>query len=1808
MALDTPNTDTRGESFMSTTQLFKSIVVVLVLAGLFISSTPSFGATYTSPRALAVGDIFRVTTDGFTGDEATAQPKTDANNGLNGDNPYYQRTNVARAHCGGVGCHWYTSNHQEVGEPDPNGPQWVDYKPPFDILGIGRYRVRAYYKGKDNRATYEAQYILTHTGGTYTVGRVQQTATDTLGEVDMGTWDLGPTGYLRVNDPGPNSISFMYCDFTYMGPTDMQAPSVPTNVQATSSASTIMHITWTASTDNLAVAGYKIFRNGTQVGTSTTTSYTDTGLTASTAYSYTVSAYDTVGNNSAQSSPPAVGTTLATDSTPPSVPTNVQTGTVSGSTVQLTWTASTDNRGVLGYRIFRNGGQVGTSATTSFTDGGLLASTSYSYTVAAYDGDGNSSAQSSPPAVVTTSGAIIVSSLVPTNYVVTNFDINSLIFIDRTYTITSMPAKHRGRLGIRTANDDKDNASLDFHFTVNQPVEVYLCLRSVLTPSTPLLSGFVDTGDEILTTDLSPDYTIWRKTYSAGVVSLGPKPSAGDTKSMYFVLLGYPEIPDSEAPSVPTNVTATAQSPTSIQVSWTASTDDVAVAGYKIFRNGNQVGTSTSTSYTNSGLQPETTYSYTVSAHDAVGNNSAQSSPPATATTPADTVPPSITQHPQAQTICDGATATFTVAAAGSGTLSYQWQRNGSNLTNGGHYSGATTATLIISDADSNDEGSFRCVVTSAFGTATSNAADLTLQECSGIMGISQSKHFVTYNNQTVFMVGDNATQTMMQNKNMNYRQWVDDCDARGIRSVHIWSFVPPRQKQDGSKIESRWGYVYPGATPWARNTSGSLATDQLYRWNLRTFDESAGGYWQRLRDLCAYAKTKNMLVGITVFFGWPKDDADWLYHPFNSVNGGHLTTKTDVAQIYSPGTEVFTETWSDAWPNTKKTQWVWEKFSKKLIDDCGSMGNVWFEFMDEHSYTEGNMGDHFLTFFKSRGMIWGDWDARRSNVDIVYQQPSGTDKNSGTVTYVTKTPTRPFVMLESGPYMGTDFRTAFWTTAIGGGHYHYQSDSDQETATTGCMGYDPNVANSNRTAYKSRLSWLGHCSRLFNEHVTYIDQLVPSNGLCSSGIYALAYPGREYVAYAKIGSTSTFTVNLGAVAGTAICRWYNPQTGVYGTQFTRSGGSTQSFTKPDANDWALHITTVMDTQPPSVPTNVTAVAQTAVRILVSWTASTDDVGVTGYRIYRNGIQVGTSATTSYADTGLSPETSYSYTVAAYDGAGNLSAQSSPPVIGTTPAGDGQAPSVPTNVSAAPQSTSSILITWTASTDNVGVTGYRVYRNGTQVGTPTGTSYTDTGLTQNTTYSYTVSANDAMGNNSAQSSPPAVATTWSATTVTLMKANFNESDIDSRWTIMKTGCTVDATGTVAHSTSADACGTPAGFAYRQVSTGGDRCMIWKSAFSSAGYTDVKLTFWHRCDTGRTIRAHVLRNGTWTQVADVGSATEWTMHEVDLTGTITGLRIDLVVGTSSATARVDCISITAVSPDTSAPTVPANVMATPQSVSAVNVTWTASADNVGVAGYKIFRNGGQVGTSATTSYTDSGLAAGTTYSYTVSAYDGAGNNSAQSSPAAVATTFSPVDIAVAKQQGNGEDVVVAGKVVTAIFGTYFYVEEQDRFSGIKVVPLQMPEEMDVNDLVNVSGKIGTDNGERYIYDAVVTSAEGSGDVNPVGVSNSGVGGGNWMYNSETGAGQRGIQDAVGSNNIGLLITTWGRFTYVDASTFVVDDGSGNPIRCAAPVPARVTLNDEWQYVAVTGISSCEDDDGEIHRKLLVRGQNDIVPIQ
>ena len=175
-------------------------------------------------------------------------------------------------------------------------------------------------------------------------------------------------------------------------PGDTTAPSVPANFTAVLSGTTA-NLSWTASTDNTAVTGYRITLNGALHTTVLNTFYNGTNLAPGT-YTYTVAAMDGAGNvsNPSNSASVTVAPPPLTDTTAPSVPANLVT-TIVGTTISLSWAISTDDTAVTGYRVTRNGTVRGTTTDTGFLDSNLAAGT-YTYTVAAFDGAGNTSGQS----------------------------------------------------------------------------------------------------------------------------------------------------------------------------------------------------------------------------------------------------------------------------------------------------------------------------------------------------------------------------------------------------------------------------------------------------------------------------------------------------------------------------------------------------------------------------------------------------------------------------------------------------------------------------------------------------------------------------------------------------------------------------------------------------------------------------------------------------------------------------------------------------------------------------------------------------------------------------------------------------------------------------------------------------------------------------------------------------------------------------------------------------------------------------------------------------------------------------------------------------------------------------------------------------------------------------------------------------------------------------------------------------------------------------------------------------------------------
>lgn len=263
--------------------------------------------------------------------------------------------------------------------------------------------------------------------------------------------------------------------------TDKTPPTTPTSLTSPSQTTTSNSLSWGAATDNVRVVGYKIYRNGSMVGTATGTTYTDTSLAPKTSYIYSVAAYDAAGNESAKTT--TINVTTKPDTAPPQAPPAPTMSTRSHTSIVINWTPTTDNVKTTGYNIFRDGAKVATvTSGTSYTNSGLVPGKNYSFNVSAFDATGNESTRS--------------------------------------------PAS------------------------------------------------------------------------------------------------SFSTVPDTTKPTAPTTLTSPFQAGSTISLSWKASTDDIGIAGYNIYRNGVKIGTSTTTSYSNSGLTPSTAYSFSVSAFDTSGNES----------------------------------------------------------------------------------------------------------------------------------------------------------------------------------------------------------------------------------------------------------------------------------------------------------------------------------------------------------------------------------------------------------------------------------------------------------------------------------------------------------------------------------------------------------------------------------------------------------------------------------------------------------------------------------------------------------------------------------------------------------------------------------------------------------------------------------------------------------------------------------------------------------------------------------------------------------------------------------------------------------------------------------------------------------------------------------------------------------------------------------------------------------------------------------------------------------------------------------
>jgi hypothetical protein len=344
--------------------------------------------------------------------------------------------------------------------------------------------------------------------------------------------------------------------------------------------------------------------------------------------------------------PQLVVTTGATDTGPPTAPTNLGATAVSGTRVDLSWTASADDIGVAGYEIFREGSPLTTvGVATAYSDTTVSPNLSYSYQVRAFDAVGNRSGFSNTANVTTPSASgsttftAVADAMVQEANPSTNYGTSTALRVDagsdpdvETYlrfTTTGVSGTvQSAKLRLYVTSSTADAPAVFTTAHTWGETTITWANRTARVGAGVDDKGSVSSGayvewnvTSLVTGNATYDFVL------AGTSSDGIDFQSREGTNKPQLVVSTQVTTDGQAPTAPTNLSATALSGTRVDLTWTASTDNVAVANYLVFRGTTQIATvdDTVTAYPDTTVSPNTTYSYTVKARDGVGNVSGAS-------------------------------------------------------------------------------------------------------------------------------------------------------------------------------------------------------------------------------------------------------------------------------------------------------------------------------------------------------------------------------------------------------------------------------------------------------------------------------------------------------------------------------------------------------------------------------------------------------------------------------------------------------------------------------------------------------------------------------------------------------------------------------------------------------------------------------------------------------------------------------------------------------------------------------------------------------------------------------------------------------------------------------------------------------------------------------------------------------------------------------------------------------------------------------------------------------------------------------
>jgi titin len=455
----------------------------------------------------------------------------------------------------------------------------------------------------------------------------------------------------------------------------------------------------------------------------------------------------------------------------------------------------------------------------------------------------------------------------------------------------------------------------------------------------------------------------------------------------------------------------------------------------------------------------------------------------------------------------------------------------------------------------------------------------------------------------------------------------------------------------------------------------------------------------------------------------------------------------------------------------------------------------------------------------------------------------------------------------------------------------------------------------------------------------------------------------------------------------------------------------------------------------PEAPTGLLATPGDG-QISLSWSAPASDGGaaIDNYVVYRGGVDVGHPTGTSFLDTGLTNGVTYSYTVAAQNvvglGSQSSSEQATPLAV----------PSAPIDLQATPGNSQAYL-TWSAPVDEGGssIDYYVVYRNGADIAHPSTLYYTDTGLINGETYSYTVAAHTGAGLGLQSSAVQATPLTVPVAPTGLLASPGN-AQVSLSWSapssnggsaidyyiIYRNGEDVGHPTALSFTDSGLTNGVSYGYtvaAHNAAGTGPQSASVPATPGTvpgaptglvpTPGNAQVSLTWLAPSSTGGSAIDYyvVYRNGE-----DVGHPT--TLSFID-SGLINGVTYTYTVAAHN-TAGLGAQSASVPATPLTVPGAPTGLLATPGNAR-VDLYWTAPGNNGGsvIDYYIVYRDGADVGHPTALSFIDVGLINGVTYIYTVAAHNAAGIGSLSTSAQAVPRTVPGAPTGLVATPGNAQ---------------------------------------------------------------------------------------------------------------------------------------------------------------------------------------------